>query len=230
MKKFLLFAGVLCIVGLVSFHEKSQEPEPFAKILKDHPERLQELLKVADSYKDTVKIQSILNSKDILSAKELKLFRKKVKSGHQTHPIVIISTTDLNALIKDHLNSTDSVVFYLGKYNKKDQKRIDRYNERNAKEYWDKGIKPYTYRDLKHRTAFALQVFSMEEKPEQKPKSTSGFFNPGNPFLSGSKGSNDVEMNDDWTNNFKPEKTAVTAVYEFSRLCPPPREGCNGTN
>ena len=232
MKKFLLFAGVLCIVLLVSFQEKKQEPESFAKILKDHPERLQELLKVAEGYKDTGKKSAdLLNPEDILSPKELEDFRSKarVRSGDKKKPVIIIATQAINELIKNHLNQDDSLVFFLGEYSIKDQTRVKRYNDRNTRKY-NLGKDTLTLQTLEKRTAFAMQVFSMEEKSDQKSKSTSSIFNLSNLFKSSGKGSNDVEMDSDWTNNFKPQKTAVSDVYEFSRLCPPPREGCNLTN
>lgn len=229
MKKFLLFAGVLYLVILVSFQEKSREPESFAKILKDQPERLQELLNVADSYKDTVKISDkILSPDDILSPKQLDIFRSKTKSrpGNRTHPVIVISTQSLNELIKNHLNRKDSIVFYLGSYSKNDAVRIHRYNERNGGGYSTKEKQPYTYKNLKKRTAFAMQVFSTVNESDQKSKSTSGIFNTRSIWGSVGKGSNDVDMNNDWTNNFKAERIAVSPVYEISRLCPPPREGC----
>ena len=195
MKKIILFTVVLYVLFLVSFKENSREPESFAKILKEHPERMQELLKVADTYKDTGEIYT-LSSDDILSPEQLKIFRKKMspKPGRfwsDVHPVITIPTQALHELIKNHLNSKDSVVFYLGTYSKKDTIRIRRYNERNAKEYFAKGKSPYNYKKLKNRPAFAMQVFS------------NGYSE---------------------TKNSK--KNYRSLIYEISRLCPPPPEGC----
>ena len=227
MKKFLLFAGVLYVLFLVSFKEKSREPESFVKILKDHPERLQELLKVADIYRDTVKIsEKILSPKDILSAKQLDIFRSKTKSRpcNPAHPVIIISTVAMNELIKNHLNTGDSIVFYLGKYSNDDPQRITRYNERNSSSNEKSEKLPYTYKNLKKRTAFAMQVFSNVYQQDSKGKNSSALFTPVNFIGLNGKGSHDSE--DLLNGSFGVAKKAVSEVYEFSRLCPPPKEGC----
>ena len=139
--------------------------------------------------------------------------------------MIIISTQALNLLIKNHLKDDDSVVFYLGKYSKKDPKRIVRYNERNSYPY-TKEKDTYTYKDLKNRTAFAMQVFGNVSSKDEKSKNSSGLFNPRIIMGAVGKGNHDVEINNRGKNNFMPEKIAVSDIYEISRLCPPPREGC----
>ena len=230
MKKFLLLAGVFYVVFLLSFKENSGDPESFAKILKDHPDRLAELLKVASSYQDTLIVsEKYLSPKDILTPDQLDIFRSKTKSRtwNRTHPEIVISTLALNELIKNHLNTGDSVVFYLGKYSKKDPERIKRYNERNGGALAHSDNPPFTYKNLRGRTAFAMQVFSdiNSEKSKSHHSSTlkSGYFTP-----SFGKGNHDTE--EFLMENFNSARKAVSEAYEISRLCPPPREGCNGTN
>lgn len=228
MKKVILFTGVLYVMFLLSFKEKSGEPEPFAKVLKDHPERITELLLVAEKYRDTIKIsEKILSSDDILSESQLKTFRSTTKSrcGNKTHPVIVISTQALNELIKNHLQEEDSLVFYLGKYTKKDPERIKRYNARNSYPFTN-GKDTYTYKDLKKRTAFAMQVFSTVKAPNQHSKSSSSIFKAENFLGPIGKGNHDLEMNSDLKNKFKTEKIARSPAYEISRLCPPPPEGC----
>ena len=231
MKKFLLFAGVLYVLFLVSFKEKSLEPESFVKILKDHPERLEELLEVAETYKVTFEgPDKILNPEDIITEAQLDIFREHTKSRPRRpwdeSPVNIISTKALHALIKDHLELTDSIVFFYGRYSKKDKVRIDRYNQRNGGPKFSPDNPPFKYKNLKKRTAFAMQVFSTVNSSSSKSKSSAAFFNTGNIFKSVGKGSNDVEINNDWTNTFKIERIARSPIYEISRLCPPPPEGC----
>lgn len=227
MKKFILFTVVLYVLFLVSFKENSREPESFAKILKDHPDRLGELLKVASVYKDTSKIlEDLLNSEDILSPKQLKDFRSKArdKKGDKKKPVIIISTRAINQLIQSHLNEKDSLVFFLGEYSKKDLTRVQRYNDRNTRKH-NFGKDTLTLETLDKRVAFAMQVFSNTNPKEENSKTSTGLFNPENIIGSLGKGNYDFEKNDR-QNNFTSIKTAVSKVYEISRLCPPPPEGC----
>ena len=232
MKKFILFTVVLYVLFLVSFKENSREPESFAKILKDNPERLTEFLKVASLYKDTNKIsEKILSRKDIISKDQLEDFREKMKPKPgqfwtRAHPVIIISTQALNELIKNHLNKNDSIVFYLGNYNKNIPERISRYNERNGGANFSKDNPPFTIKNLKKRPAFAMQVFSTVSQKGKDSKNNTGLYNPQNIIGAVGKGNHDVEMNNSGTNNFKLERMPVSEIYEISRLCPPPREGC----
>ena len=224
MKKFILFTVVLYVLFLVSFKENSRETEPFAKILKDNPERLQELLMVAATYKNSGNSQKqTLSDEDTLSRKQLDIFRNK--KPREVSPVIVISTWDLNLLIKDHLNKDDSVVFYLGQYYKNDPKRIKRYNQRNIFPFTF-GKDTLTYSDLKEKPAFAMQVFSNVYSKGKKPKHTSEIFKPQNILGSMGKGMGEFEKNNDGVNTVVPAKFAVSAIYEISRLCPPPPEGC----
>lgn len=223
MKKFILIAVVLYVSFLLSFKEENPEPESFAKIIKDHPERMQELLKIAANYQDTVKGQEkFLSKKDTLSREQLKYFRNK--NRHRPGAVIVIATLALDELIKNHLNEGDSVVFYLGEYYKKDPTRIIRYNERNSIPFYGKPI--YTFKDLKNKPAMAMQVFSNAYTKPENLKSSSGKFNPFNIIRSYGVGSYDQENNLENTNNYMPPPSAVSPAYEISRLCPPPREGC----
>lgn len=224
MKKFILFTVVLYVLFLLSFKEDSPEPESFAKILKDHPERMKELMKVADSYRDTGKgPNQFLNDQDTLNKKELNIFRNKKNS--KPSPVIVISSQALNLLIKDHLNDDDSVVFYLGQYYKNDPERIKRYNERNSMPFTN-GKHTYTFKDLEKKPAFAMQVFSNAYTETEKPKNISGIFNPKSIIGSPGEGNIEFEKNNNGTNNVMVAKKAVSPIYEISRLCPPPREGC----
>jgi hypothetical protein len=222
MRNFILFAVLLYVSFLLSFKEENPEPESFAKIIKDHPERMQELLEIAASYQDTGKnSEKFLSNEDILSNEQLKYFRHRFWGG--AGPVIVIATLALNELIRNHLSEGDSVVFYLGKYRRKDPTRIERYNERNSIPFVGKST--YTFKDLRHKPAFAMQVFGKVPETENL-KNSSGIFYPGNIIGTKGKGNHDLENSPENQSNFMPPRGPVTPAYEISRLCPPPREGC----
>ena len=140
MKKFILLLGFFYVISFFSCQRKDNK-ESFADIIKKDSSRVQELLDEAALLNKAGVQQnkptslSVIDPNDELTPEELDNFRK----GAPSHPdgkdkksqTIIVSSQAIQELIGKNPEVQDSLIFYLGKYPEKDEKRIKRYNARN---------------------------------------------------------------------------------------------------
>jgi hypothetical protein len=157
MKKFILFLGFLYLISFFSCQEKNNK-ESFADIIKNDSSRVQELLdeaallnKAGAQQNDPCINLSAIDPRDELNATELANFRGLANGNNndKKSPTVIVSSQAIKQLIGSCPAVKDSLIFYLGKYQKDDDKRIERYRERA-------GDKSYTHDMLKNYITFAI--------------------------------------------------------------------------
>lgn len=139
--------GAFYVVFLISCKQPIEKQKSFAEIIKNDSLRVKELLDVAHSLNQEKKEVSSIDPKDVIddSDGEMAVLRKKRKINiGKDWPIIRLATQNMLDIIGDpsQITAQDTLTFCLITYKKKSdypnghdhsQKRIDRYNARNAK-------------------------------------------------------------------------------------------------
>jgi hypothetical protein len=158
MKKIFFLLGAIYVASLISFKDPNEDPQSFTGIIEKDPTKIAELLRVADSIRQFQLQKQSIDPADIKTPEELREFRKNDKRGFilkkENYPVIKVSVLDMMEIIKSEASSpetTDSLIFYLGKYRNTDTTWIRRYNQRNHSNRVE-------FKHLQDRPGFLIEV------------------------------------------------------------------------
>lgn len=160
MKQTIVLMAILCIAGMISWQQKTNEVKSLADVIREDPGRRQEMRELFKAWErsEHTRLTEGLDPEDELNDQELEQFRQAGGVDDPTDkvfPTLRVATSDLLAIIGPHSEPGDSLVFYKGKYSKGDTRRLERYNKKFAH-----GQDVYTYDMLKHRKTFVIRLES----------------------------------------------------------------------